>query len=105
VSGRAAGPRRLIAFAAMAVLSLVFAFLLCIPLVLGECVPRDGSAAMHACDAAKRFEFRAFPILLLVAMAAAFYAVLKLPRLSPAIVLAAPFVALAVVIAVERTFY
>ncbi|AOL95364.1 hypothetical protein BG023_112452 [Porphyrobacter sp. LM 6] len=32
-------------------------------LAIGECIPRDGSAQMHACDAIKRRDFWLYPLL------------------------------------------
>ena len=35
-------------------------------LAVGECLPRDQSAAMHACEAIKRRDFWLYPVLFLI---------------------------------------
>tara|TARA_R110001606_G_scaffold358205_1_gene509780 strand:- start:4446 stop:4778 length:333 start_codon:yes stop_codon:yes gene_type:complete len=52
-----------VTFFATVLAGLVFAFLVFALLAMGECLPRDDSISMHACDAIKQREFWLYPAL------------------------------------------
>jgi hypothetical protein len=105
VSASDPSPRPVAATVVTGIFSILIAFLIFLMLALGECLPRDGSAAMRACDAGKHFEVRALPLLELLALAGGLLAALKGSRLGPLIVVAGPFVAAGIVILVERVLF
>jgi len=94
------GPVVEVAF--LIVCALAIAFLIFVLLMMGECLPRNGSAAMHACDAGKHFEFFAFPLTTLASVVAGATALRSGRRIGLAIIGLAPFLALTVVLLVER---
>ena len=57
---------RWIVFAACELVGLVFAAFLFMGLAMSECLPRDGSPGMNACDITKQREFWLFPTLVAV---------------------------------------
>jgi hypothetical protein len=74
-------------------------------LALGECLPRDASAQMQACDKARSFEFWAYPSLCLsLFMAAALLGRKGLGR-AVAPFLAAPFLAFALMAVMEWVLF
>lgn len=79
-------------------LGLCFGFLLAailyVFMAIGECLPRDGSAAMLACDQSKRIEGRLYPTSVLAGFAFATVLHLKRLRLALSIVLLSPLIAL-----------
>ena len=54
---------RHLGFAMALLVGLGLASLIYLVLALSECLPRDGSAEMQACDAIKRRDFWLFPVL------------------------------------------
>ncbi|PWG01434.1 hypothetical protein DF286_00015 [Sphingosinicella humi] len=60
-------------FVLLTLVGLALAFLVFLGLAMGECLPRDESSAMHACDAAKQREFWLYPLLVLLSVAAAIW--------------------------------
>jgi hypothetical protein len=55
-------------FALAAAGGLVLALAIYMGMALSECLPRDDSAAMRACDIAKAREFWLYPLLVLVSL-------------------------------------
>lgn len=58
-------------FAALALLGLIFAFAVQLILLMGECLPHDGGAAMRGCEIAKQREIGLFPLLELLTLLSA----------------------------------
>lgn len=58
-------------FAVLTLVGLSLALLVFLGLAMGECLPRDGSASMRACDVAKQREFWLYPLLVLLSAATA----------------------------------
>ena len=58
-------------FGLCSLIGLVSAALLFAFLAVSECLPRDGSVSMLACDAEKKREFWLYPLLFAVSLAAA----------------------------------
>lgn len=58
--------RDVAAFVVLTLVGLGFACVVILWLAMGECLPRDGSAAMQACDTAKDREFWLYPLLVLL---------------------------------------
>jgi len=81
---------------------LFFGFAFFIGMMLGDCLPRDGSAAMHACDNSKDLGFRTYPFLLLAGFMAGGFVAWRRPGIGSALAAAAPFLALGIIILLER---
>lgn len=54
-------PKSWWAFAGLTLIGLIVAFIIFVMFGIGECLPRDGSAHMQTCDAAKRRFFWLYP--------------------------------------------
>ena len=74
-------------FVASSIAGLLLAFFVFAMLAMGECLPRDGSKLMHACDVTKEREFWLFPALVMFMMAIATWVQFNARRLSHAIAL------------------
>jgi hypothetical protein len=55
---------RIPGFGVSLAIGLAIAAILYLLLAIGECLPRDGSAEMHACEAIRRRDVRLYPVLL-----------------------------------------
>lgn len=64
---------RHIAFGAALMAGFAMATFIYLFLAMGECLPRDDSAQMLACDAIKRRDFWLFPTLWLITLACGIY--------------------------------
>ena len=71
-------------------------------LALGECLPRDGSAAMQACDIEKQREFWLYPALMILSLGAGarLHAARPIPGLALAI--ASPLLSLVLLLTIGR---
>ncbi|MDH4744135.1 hypothetical protein OMP43_08915 [Sphingomonas sp. CBMAI 2297] len=99
-----AGTRRAnwVLFAAAVTGALAAAFILFGFLALGECLPRDGGAAMQACDAAKQREFWLYPALVIVSLAAAARLHAARPARGLALAVASPLLGMILLVSIER---
>ena len=80
---------------------MAFSFSVFLALALGECLPRDGSAQMTACDLEKAREIWVYPLLVIVLMALAIVAELERKIWAKALVGASGLLALAILFLVE----
>jgi hypothetical protein len=79
--------RQHIGFSIALLVGLFIAALVYLMLAIGECLPRDGSAQMQACDAIKRRDAWLYPVLFMASAGGSI--VMHLRRASLALLLAA----------------
>ncbi len=76
----------------MTIAGLTAAFFVFMMLAMGECLPRDGSEAMHSCDTIKQREFWLYPTLVLCLIVAATWLQMKQRRIGLLVALASGLV-------------
>lgn len=90
-----------ISFIIMMIAGLTAAFFVFIMLAMGECLPRDGSDAMHTCDTIKQREFWLYPTLVFCLIVVATWLQMKQRRIGLLVALASGFVGAIVLWLVE----
>lgn len=88
-------------FAAAVLAGLGLTVAVVMGLAMGECLPRDASATMHACDAAKQREFWLFPLLLLVTLVLAVWLQMRGSRWGQGLALAGAMIAAMAMMGIE----
>jgi hypothetical protein len=91
-----------IIFAVCSLIGLASAMLIFAGLAMGECLPRDASASIHACDAEKHREFWCYPLLLAVSLSTAFWLQIRGSGWGKMVAALAGVAALCVLILIEQ---
>jgi hypothetical protein len=90
-----------IIFAVCSLIGLFSAAFIFAVLAMMECLPRDGSPSMHACDVAKEREFWLYPLLLVISLATAAWLQMRGPVWGKILAALAGVTALCVLILIE----